>query len=1162
MGVWIIAEARAEEPDVAALAEQREQAGDLEGARRAAEQRTARALQEHGEGSAEVGDARLAEGLLLVRIGDRSAGLDALERARDAHARAYGGQHEQVAIDAYHLGRVRADAAEYAPARAAYEQALAILEIVHPGDHEDVATVLNDLGLLLGTMSAPADGLAPVRRALEMRRRLLGEDHADVGVSWNNLARLEHESGDVASAHTDYERSLDIALMGSDPEGIGVAITRNNLGWLLQTQGRYAEAQGHYEAALVLLERLVGPDHPNVGVVVNNLALLQQYRGNFAASLPLYARALAILERALGDTHPQVATLRNNLAGVLHGMGDFSGARALYERSLAATEAALGPDHPDVATGLNNLAHLVEVQGDHALAREMHERAYDIRVRALGPTHRDVATSLNNLSACYRRQGDDAAARRALERALEVWRGSVGEVHPDAAATLHQLGVLLQEQGDLVGAATALERAWSIRREVLGPTHEDVASSLQSLGDLAWASGDLSRAADLLTQAKQLRTAALGPDHPEVAQSWVRLGVVAQAQGDLDAAARSFANGLETTTRAFGPDHHDVGAILAHQASLAAAAGQLDEARAGYERALDVLERALTPDHPEVAMVRARLASLCLRRGEPDDARAHADRALRILEGRFSLLDGMSEREALAFLQQATEVRDVWLAAFDRPTDDDDAWSSVSRWKGVVTQRMRERQAGAWLEDPEGAALFADLTRARAERAALELHAADPAARDARDERLAVLVADGERLERALAARSATWRDVQGRATRTFDDRCAAVPPDVALVDLVLRDVGGEPRYDAFVVRACDVTRVQLGPADEVDARIAAWRARLADPAGHTSAVDARGARVTEAVWAPVAAVIGQVSEVWFSPDGALAALPFAALPVGAHRYLVEDVTVRVVADALDLTASGAAAPGAGLLAVGGLAYGLDVAPGPAPACGAPGFLDLPQTRDEVDALAGRWAGHGPRREPITMLTGAQGDEASVRSAMATQRVVHFATHGYFTRGGCGGADATVPSDPMMWSGLALAGANVGGDRAFDDVLIAREIGALDLRGTELVVLSACASGLGVQTTGQGVLGLQRAFAVSGATTVVASLWSVPDAATAELMGAFYRGVLSRGGVGDAAVALSEAQRALIQRRRLELGEARPQDWAAFVVSGVPAYRRRYNRSR
>jgi CHAT domain-containing protein len=122
----------------------------------------------------------------------------------------------------------------------------------------------------------------------------------------------------------------------------------------------------------------------------------------------------------------------------------------------------------------------------------------------------------------------------------------------------------------------------------------------------------------------------------------------------------------------------------------------------------------------------------------------------------------------------------------------------------------------------------------------------------------------------------------------------------------------------------------------------------------------------------------------------------------------------------------------------------------------------------------------------------------------------------------------------------------VTGER--DGLLTAEEVSWLDLSGVELVVLSACETGLGRAQSGEGLIGLRRAFRTAGAKTVISSLWSVQDESTARLMESFYRNLWDAG--MDRIEALRQAQLSMLRRHREQHGDPLPATWGAFVLSG------------
>jgi len=194
-------------------------------------------------------------------------------------------------------------------------------------------------------------------------------------------------------------------------------------------------------------------------------------------------------------------------------------------------------------------------------------------------------------------------------------------------------------------------------------------------------------------------------------------------------------------------------------------------------------------------------------------------------------------------------------------------------------------------------------------------------------------------------------------------------------------------------------------------------------------------------------------------------------------------------------------------------------------------YLPLAGTADELAALERSWSRGRYRREPLTAFTGLDATETAVGESLGGHRVVHLATHGFFATETCIDA-GIVAVNPMLRSGVVLAGANDSGSGDGRGVLTAEEVGSLDLQGTELVVLSACETGLGVNRSGGGILGLRRAFSAAGAGQLVMSLWSISDRDTADLMEAFYARFLHRRRPTSPQDALRGAQLEILERNR------------------------------
>jgi CHAT domain-containing protein len=344
------------------------------------------------------------------------------------------------------------------------------------------------------------------------------------------------------------------------------------------------------------------------------------------------------------------------------------------------------------------------------------------------------------------------------------------------------------------------------------------------------------------------------------------------------------------------------------------------------------------------------------------------------------------------------------------------------------------------------------------------------------------------------------------------------------------------------------------------------------------------GAALRRAAWDPVAALLGDATRVYVVPDGALLGVPFAALPDDRGGYLLESgPTFHFLSAERDLVGDDEPAPSRafGLLALGGPVF--DAAPwaeptpsrvqqliaaaraalplallrGSTSACsGFTGmaFDPLPDAALEARDVAKTWRAQADRAQQsrrVTELLGGQATESAFKRLASDHRYLHLATHGFFVGGAC--ASDTTLENPLVRSGLALSGFNRRAEaprNADDGVLTAEEVASLDLSGVEWAVLSACDTGLGDVAAGEGVIGLQRAFRIAGARTLIMSLWSVPDVETREWMKALYEARLGRG--LDTPTSVRHASLAVLQHRRERGLSDQPFTWGAFVASGDP----------
>jgi CHAT domain-containing protein len=1033
------------------------------------------------------------------------------------------------------------------------------------------------------------------QESLTIRREQLGDRHPDIATSLNNLAELYRLQGRYGEAEPLLQESLAIWREQLGDRHPHVATSLNNLAALYQVQGRFGEAEILFQESLNILREQLGDNHPDVANSLNNLAELYREQGRFREAEPLLQESLAIWRKQLGDSHLDVATSLNNLAELYRLQGRYGEAEPLHQESLAISREQLGDSHLNVANSLNNLALLYQDQGRYGEAETLFQESLTIFREQLGDRHPDVSTSLNNLAALYETQGHYGEAETLLQESLTIRREQLGDRHPDIATSLNNLALLYRAQGRYGEAETLLQESLNILREQLGDRHPDVATSLNNLAALYETQGRFGEAEPLYRESLTIRREQLGDRHPDIATSLNNLAVLYVAQGRFGEAEPLYRESLAIRRDQLSDDHADVATSLNNLAGLYQTQGRYEEAEPLYQESLTIFREQLGDRHPDVANSLNNLAALYQTQGRYGEAVAFLSQGLDIEEWNLDLnLATLPEAQRQAYVATISGTGQLPISfhlqsAPDSPEAANLALTTLLRRKGRLLdagtdslQRLRQNLT------PDDQLTLDQLTDTQRQLSTLTFNPPPDLPPEQYRARLAELEAQANQLEATLARRSAAFR-VETQSVELAAVQ-AKIPVNGVLVEFTQyrpfyatdgQNRWGAPRYAAYMLFPDGrIEAVDLGEAAPIDQAIQAFVALLQDPranfrtrAGITveiraDVVEGVSDTLKALVLDPIAPHLQPGQHLLISPDGQLNRLPFEALFTDSGQYLVEQHPISYLSSGRDLLRFGVLPPStAPAVVLANPDYDLATA-GTSQVSSAQTTGDratdlsqltvdpLPGTAAEVEAIA-------PLLTAPTLLTEAQATEAALKQVQSP-KILHIATHGFFL------ADAPPPEptdigtlalgdgtrafgtlsapveNPLLRSGLALAGFNTWRGGGTDDgVLTALEASQLNLTGTQLVILSACDTGLGDINNGEGVYGLRRAFAIAGAETQLLSLWQVSDDGTQSLMARYYENLID-GGMGRSD-ALRQVQLEMI---RSESEYSHPYYWAAFVLAG------------
>jgi CHAT domain-containing protein/Tfp pilus assembly protein PilF len=956
-------------------------------------------------------------------------------------------------------------------------------------------------------------------------------------------------------------------------------------------QGKYGEALPLTERLRAIYEKNLGPDHPSTATALNNIAFLYYSMGDYDKAEPLFMRSLTIREKSLGPNHPATVASLNSLAELYRAMGVYGKAASLCMRILAIREKVLGPDHRDTAQALSNLALLYESVGTYDKAEPLYMRALAIREKAMGKKHPDIVPTLNSLAELYRMMGACDKAEPLYKRVLAIKEAVLKPDHHSIASVLSNLGLLYENMGAYDKAEPLYKRALEIEQNVLGPEHFNVFQALSHLAGLYRTMGAYDKAEPLYSRALTMSEKILGPDHPDTALAMSNLGLLYESMGERKKAEPLYKQALEIKEKALGPDHPSTAISLNGLASLYESMRSYKKAEPLYRRALTINMQYLVSDHFDKALSLKNLTGSYA--SNEGDKQPHA-RMERTQRGKGKHIEQLPnfdpeirQEELLSTTERALHI--YFNLIRQRFFDDEkvirhalDVWLAG---KGILFEAQMPIQdvltAGNNVQAQD---IITKLTGVRQEFARLLSEGLGKEDSETYQKRITELTTQKESLEEQLGLLNQAFVQQRKPRTATTSTLASVLPQGSVLIEMArIKDFDfktrkwGSSRYLAFVLSSekdSDVSFFDLGEAENIDRKMVSYKKSLVNSKALPEILLKQSNELYNLVFAPMAEAVGDSRQLFLSPDESLNLIPFEILRDNMGHYLIETHTFHYVSAGRDIAGYGTSKEeGRKALLLGDPDVNLAIGQTSEDKEGR-----FSRSRQMEDMHFSRLSGEKEEVETLSDILGRSacdvytGENAKSSALLQREspRILHLATRGFFLsdqewfslldeNSRCmtttaeetpSGKKLDAFENSFLRSGLALAGANrsLAQKGVITGIITAERISFLNLRGTEMVVLSACETGVGEVKSGEGVYVLRRAFTQAGAKSLVMSLWKMPDKEVKELMVSFYTNLQS--GKMNRASALRQATLAQRETVKIRYGYDHPYYWGAFVFLG------------
>ena len=842
-------------------------------------------------------------------------------------------------------------------------------------------------------------------------------------------------------------------------------------------------------------------------------------------------------------TDEERARFQRESGELAYGSGNFAVAEKRFNAAKSIYEESNLTDDLGYLKTISNQGLLYATMGRYTQAEAFTAGALDIRKEKFGEEDPGVASSLNNYAVLHYNLGRYNEAEKTFSSALSVVRSSELTSSMPHSIILNNQAMLFQAIGRFQEAEASLQQAIDIAEKLQSKKSKNHLKFLSNLALLYQQMGKYDDAEGIYLGMEK-RLGKTNPDYASMLSNQASLYMLMDKKDKVENLLKTSAGIYKSS---FGEDSPAYAKVISDLGNFYRINARYAEALSLLEKALAIREKSLGKNHPHYVQSQEDLAIFHWKNGAPDKARAlYGELMTRSLEFINTYFPPMSESEKTKYwdvlsprfqrfynfaIDVSPNIPDVVKDLFDYQIATKALLlNSTNKVKqSILNSRdgLLIRDYMIWVDQKEQLARLYAYSKTELKEQKINLDSIERATNG---------------MEKSLSERSKDFSEGYRATGTSFTKIRDLLTESEALVEIIrVRNYDqvftNGSRYVALILKkGMPLPSMKvMENGDQLETRYAKfYRNAIQQKVQDDYSYDQYWARLEEE--------LQNKKAIYFSPDGVFNQLNLNTLKKPGADYIINRYDLTILGNSKDLITIKSKKP----VNTGKHATLLGF-----PDYGGSNITALPGTKVEIDAISNLLKASGYQ---LNVLTLAGATEAKLKSVKSPE-LLHIATHGYFLQdveksGAAFGIHLENASDnPLLRSGLLLAGAaktlsgaaspNLSSND--NGILTAYEAMNLNLEGTQLIVLSACETGLGDIRAGEGVYGLQRAFQVAGADALIMSLWKVDDTATQLLMKNFYTNWIK---LRNKQKAFRQAQVQLMARYK------DPYYWGAFIMMG------------
>ena len=942
-----------------------------------------------------------------------------------------------------------------------------------------------------------------------------------------SLGMNAYASGDLEGALQHFEAYLENA---SDTTSAQYATVLHKRGNIATLYGEYQMALKYYQTSLAIREKLFGKSHPDCAASLANIGNALQNMGKYAESISYLQRASEIDKKFSGEKSQFYGEDLHNIGNSYYGLRDYDNAEKYYCEAAKIKAITVGNDSYDYATTIVMLANLYGDLGQNETAMKHYESAAEI-IGATKDRQDAYANVLSNMGTLYSALGNYS---KALEKYNEA-KGILEKLGMEKTITyiniLTNVASAYFFMSDYDKSLEIDKQVAEITKAEMGESTIEYATAVNNIGTIYMKTAEYAKALDYLRKAAKIRKDILGENNIEYAKSLNNIGNTLLLKGDTKASADTLVKAYKIAEAVYGKDHNGTTDYLLNIANCYMKSGDYKLAHTYLQKSLNIGSKSLREN--------------------------------------FSFL---SSRERELYWQNNVEMYNAVIAnSFNIPSDTSAARCSYNAeliTKGLLL--TSEIEFNKLIAESKDTKLTAEFEKMR--QLGLILNGELEKQIDERTYNCDSLENEIQKIERHLVENCRQYGDFTRSIAINWKDVQKSLNSNDVAIEFANFTENDTAKYAAIVLTKNmkspvfvllfndnDIAKLLRGitPAKPDVPKDDDNRGASTVTAKRQGIYESTG--LYNALWKPLEKYFPENPRIYFAPSGDLHQIAVEYAPINHEQTISDKYEIYRVSSTRFLAMDYMPRPLKNSVLYGGIYYDSDTTVMKQESerystrsatyssfaelnkDESRGSLNyLPGTRTEVEDIVGKLK---KKKVKATIYEGSKANEESFKALSGNNiSVLHIATHGFFLP-----TDEKLSGDQsLIQSGLLLSGANYAWQNQplpegiEDGILTAKEISFMDLRKTDLVVLSACQTALG-EITGEGVFGLQRGFKKAGARTIIMSLWPVDDNATLLMMTEFYAN-LTKG------MTKREAFLAAQNKVKTTAGFENPRYWAAFIM--------------